>query len=432
MDRGPTSDTPAQTARPPQARPPRARSRRLARALAVFGPGLVVMLADTDVGSVITAGQSGVQWGYRLLALQFLLIPMLYMMQELTVRLGIFTGRGHGELIRDTFGPFWGWVSATGLGVATTGALLTEFSGVAGVGELYGVPRFASLPIAVIALLAVVTTGTYRRVERAAIILGLFELAFFFVAWAAHPDTAALLAGSFDIPYANKDFLYLAAANVGSVVMPWMIFYQQSAIADKRLRPEHYAAARCDTAIGALLTQSLMAAVLIACAATIGRSHPDASLASVGDMSQALTPFLDTATGNLVFGAGVLGAGMVAAIVCSLAFAWGLGEVAGYRRSLELHPFEARWFYGVYTICVVGGAMVVAVWPDLVSLNIGVQVLNAFMLPLVLGFLIALAVKTLPHAHRLRGWYLWTMLAVVVLTCALGVFGGISGAGLLG
>ncbi len=426
------SDTPAPMAQPAVVRSIAVRPSRLAYALAVFGPGLVVMLADTDVGSVITAGQSGAQWGYRLLALQVLLIPILYMVQELTVRLGIFTGRGHGELIRDTFGPFWGWVSATGLGVATVGALLTEFSGVAGVGELYGVPRVASLPIAVIALLAVVTTGSYRRMERAAIILGLFELAFFFVAWAAHPDPAALLAGSFDIPYANKDYLYLAAANIGAVVMPWMIFYQQSAIADKRLRPEHYAAARWDTAIGALLTQLVMAAVLIACAATIGMKHPDAALATVGDMAQALTPFLGTAVGNLVFGAGVLGAGMVAAIVCSLAFAWGLGEVAGYRRSLEYRPFEARWFYGVYTACVVGGAIVVAVWPDLVSLNVGVQVMNALMLPLVLGFLIALAVKALPHAHRLRGWYLWAVLVVAALTCALGVFGGFSGAGLLG
>ena len=410
----------------------RVRASRWALSVAVFGPGLVVMLADTDVGSVITAGQSGVQWGYRLLALQFALVPILYMVQELTVRLGIFTGRGHGELIRLTFGRFWGWVSAAGLGVATIGALLTEFSGVAGVGELYRLPRLVTLPIAAVALLAVVFTGSYRRVERAAIILGLFELAFFFVAWAAHPDPHALLAGSLDIPYANKDYLYLAAANVGAVVMPWMIFYQQSAIADKRLRPEHYAAARWDTAIGALLTQLIMAAVLIACAATIGSRHTDASLNTVGDMSEALTPFLGRAMGNLVFGAGVLGAGMVAAIVCSLAFAWGLGEVAGYRRSLEYHPFEARLFYGVYAACVVGGAAVVGGWPDLVALNIGVQVMNALMLPLVLGFLIALAIRALPPAHRLRGVYLWIVLLVAILTCALGVFGGLSGAGLLG
>src|ERR1700761_9303289 len=108
------------------------------RLLAVFGPGIVVMLADTDVGSIVTAGQSGVEWGYRLLLLQVVLIPVLYLVQELTVRLGIFTGRGHGELIRETFGPGWAWFSACGLGIATAGALLTEFSGVAGVGELYG------------------------------------------------------------------------------------------------------------------------------------------------------------------------------------------------------------------------------------------------------------------------------------------------------
>src|SRR5271156_4476468 len=93
------------------------------RFFAVFGPGIVVMLADTDVGSVVTAGQSGVQWGYRLLLLQLLLIPILYMVQELAVRLGIFTGRGHGELLRATFGPFWAWLSAAGLAVATGGAL---------------------------------------------------------------------------------------------------------------------------------------------------------------------------------------------------------------------------------------------------------------------------------------------------------------------
>jgi Mn2+/Fe2+ NRAMP family transporter len=147
-------------------------------------------------------------------------------------------------------------------------------------------------------------------------------------------------------------------------------------------------------------------------------------------MAQALTPFLGTTMGNLVFGAGVLGAGMVAAIVCSLAFAWGLGEVTGYRRSLEYHPLEAHWFYGVYTACVIGGAVVVAVWPDLVSLNVGVQVMNALMLPLVLGFLIALAVRALPHAHRLRGVYLWVVVIVSFVACAVGVVGGFAGSGL--
>ncbi|MDE2580197.1 MAG: divalent metal cation transporter [Rhodospirillales bacterium] len=407
-------------------------NRRLVRFLAVFGPGLVVMLADTDVGSVITAGQSGVQWGYRLLALQFVLIPILYVVQELTVRLGICTGRGHGELIRETFGPAWAWVSAAGLGIATLGALLTEFSGVAGVGELYGLPRALTLPIAAATLLAVVGTGSYRRVERAAIFVGLFELAFFYIAWAAHPDLHALLRGAASIPLGNQAYLYLVAANIGAVIMPWMVFYQQSAIADKRLRAEHFVAARWDTALGAAITQLVMAAVLIACAATIGTATPDASLNTVGEMAGALTPFLGTAVGNAVFGAGVLGAGMVAAIVASLALAWGLGEVSGYRRSLEYHPLEARWFYGVYAVCVIGGCLVVGFWPDLVALNVGVQVMNALLLPVVLGFLIALARRALPAPYRLRGGYYALVLAIAALTCGLGVFGGFSGAGLLG
>lgn len=399
---------------------------RLGRFLAVFGPGLVVMLADTDVGSVITAGQSGVQWGYRLLAMQFVLMPILYVVQELTVRLGIFTGRGHGELIRSTFGPFWAWFSAAGLAVASIGALISEFSGVAGVGELFGVSRAITLPLAAAALLLVVLTGSYRRVERTAIFVGLFELAFFGVAWAAHPDLGTMLRQAVDIPFRNTEYLYLVAANIGAVIMPWMIFYQQSAIADKRLGPEHYTAARVDTALGAVLTQLVMAAVLIAAAATIAPNAPQATLSTVGEMSDALTPFLGDSFGRIVFGAGVLGAGMVAAIVASLALAWGLGEVAGYRRSLELHPLQARWFYGCYAACVIGGATLVGVAPNLVTLNVAVQVMNALLLPLVLGFLFMLAVRALPEHVRLRGWYKILVLIVGGITCALGVWGGIA------
>ncbi len=401
---------------------------RLSRFVAVLGPGLVVMLADTDVGSIITAGQSGVQWGYRLLGLQLVLVPILFMVQELTVRLGIFTGRGHGELIKETFGKFWAWISVGGLAVATCGALLTELSGVAGVGEIYGVPRPVSLGLTGVTLMLIVITGSYRRVERAAIALGLFEFAFFGVAWAAHPNLTQMMTQAAQIPLANKDYLYLVAANIGAVIMPWMVFYQQSAVADKKLQPEHFNAARVDTAVGAVITQLVMAAVLVAAAATLaGRANGD-SLKTVGDLSSALTPFLGEGFGRLVFGLGIIGAGMVAAIVASLALAWGLGEVTGYKRSLEYRPLEARWFYMVYAVCIIGGCILVAVAPNLVSLNLGVQVMNALLLPVVLGFLIALAVKALPENVRLKGWYLWLVIAVAGVTCALGVFGGLTGA----
>ena len=247
----------------------------------------------------------------------------------------------------------------------------------------------------------------------------------------AHPSPADIVDGALSIPFGNKDYVYLAAANIGAVIMPWMVFYQQSAVADKGLRPEHLSAARWDTAVGAIVTQLIMAAVLVATAATIGQKSPEATLNTVGDMSQALTPFLGEGIGRLVFSMGVLGAGMVAAVVATLALAWGVGEVTGYRRSLELRPTQAIWFYGVYAACVVGCAVLVAIWPNLVSLNVGVQIMNALMLPLVLGFLIALSVRALPPAHRLRGPYFWVVVVVVGLTTLLGVFGGFSGAGLL-
>ncbi len=393
----------------------------------VWGPGLLVMLADTDAGNVVTGAQAGAQWGYRLLPLLLLLIPMLYMLQELTVRLGLTTGRGHGELIRERFGIGWAWLSTAGLAAAVIGSLITEFTGVAGIGELYGLSRGLTLPLSAATLLAVVATGSYRRVERTAIVIGLFELAFFGVAWAAHPNLATLAKDALDLPLGNREFMFLVAAVIGATFNPWMIFYQQSAIADKKLRPDDLTAARWDTASGAVLTQCLTGAVLVAAAATLYSGSGSAGLGNVGEISNALTPLLGESVGRLVFGAGVLGASLVAAIVCSLAFAWGAGEVAGYRRSLENHPFQAKWFFGVYAACVVGSAALVWLVPDLVWLTIAAQVLNAFLLPLVVGFLVALAVKALPEGLRPHGVYLWALVCLSAVVIAVGLYGGVSG-----
>src|SRR5271165_6042365 len=394
---------------------------------AVWGPGLLVMLADTDAGNVVTGAQAGAQWGYRLLALLLLLAPMLYMVQELTVRLGLSTGRGHGELIRDRFGVGWAWLSTAGLAAAVIGSLITEFTGVAGIGELYGLSRALTLPLAAAALLAVVATGSYRRVERTAIVIGLFELAFFAVACAAHPSLAAMARDALDLPLGNREFMFLVAAVIGATFNPWMIFYQQSAIADKKLRPDDLAAARWDTAFGAVLTQCLTGAVLVAAAATLYSGAASAGLGSVGEISNALSPLLGENVGRAVFSGGVLGASLVAAIVCSLALAWGVGEVTGYRHSLENHPFEAKWFYIVYAASVVGSAAIVWSARDLVWLTIAAQVLNVLLLPLVIGFLVALALKTLPKPIRPGGLYLWSLIGVSAVVIAVGLFGGVAG-----
>jgi Mn2+/Fe2+ NRAMP family transporter len=395
--------------------------------LAVAGPGIVVMLADTDAGSVITAAQSGAQWGYRLLLLQVVLIPILYVVQELTVRLGVVTGCGHGELILQRFGRGWAWLSVTTLAIACVGALVSELSGLAGVGLLFGVPAWVTMVAVVGGLVTITWTASYRSVEWTAIAFGSFELAFIWIAWEAHPSASAVLNGIAHAPLGNPAYLYLVTANIGAVLMPWMIFYQQSAVVEKQLGPEHLRVARWETGIGAFLTQFVMIGVLVATAATIGRASPNAPLNTVQQISDALTPFLGISLGRIVFAFGIGGAALVATIVVSLTAAWGVGEVAGYRRSLADHPFEAPWFYGVFTVCLVLAGVLVASGTNLIALSVGVQVLNALLLPIVLGFLFALANRALPEHYCLRGSYAVLVGIIMLMTSGFAVYAAVVG-----
>jgi Mn2+/Fe2+ NRAMP family transporter len=393
----------------------------------MLGTGIVVMLADTDAGSVITAAQSGAQWGYRLLLLQLALIPVLYLVQELTVRLGLVTGCGHGELILYRFGRGWAALSVATLVLACIGALVSELSGLAGVGLLFGVPVWITMVAVIGGLIVIVWTASYRSVERTAIAFGAFELAFLWIAWRAHPDGAAMAAGLTHVPLGDPSYLYLVTANIGAVIMPWMVFYQQSAVVEKRLSPLWMKMGRWETAAGAVLTQLVMIGVLIATAATIGRVNPNAPLNTVQQISETLTPFLGPQLGRAVFAVGMIGAALVATIVVSLTAAWGVGEVAGYRRSLADHPREAPWFYGLFTTSLVLSGALVASGMNLVALSVGVQVLNACLLPIVLGFLFALALRALPERYRLKGAYAVIVGAVMLVTGGLGVYAAYAG-----
>lgn len=395
--------------------------------LAVFGPGLVVMLADTDAGSITVAAQSGAQWGYHLLWVQFLLMPIVFIAQELTVRLGIVTKKGHGQLIKEHFGTLWAWLSVSTLVISCFGAILSEFSGLASVGALFGIPTWFMMILSVTFLSVVALTGSYRSVERVAILFGLFEFVFFIVAFMAKPSIHEIANSLNSIPFHNSGYLFLLAGNIGAVVMPWMIFYQQSAVVDKGLTTVHYKIARWDTAIGSVVTQLVMASVLVTTAATIGKTNPGASLNNVQQISDALTPFLGTTAGKILFAIGMTGAAMVAAIVVSLTAAWGLGEITGFKHSLEHHPKDAPWFYGTYIITLAVGALLVSSGVNLVHLNVGVEVMNALLLPIVLGFLFLLAVKALPEKYRLKGVYVWIVGIVLAATALLGVYGGIAG-----
>jgi len=395
-------------------------------ALAVFGPGLIVMLADTDAGSVVTAAQSGAEWRYRLVMAQVVLIPILYLIQEITVRLGIITGRGHGALIRAHFGPRWALLSGVTLFVACVGALITEFAGIAGAGALAGIPDWVSVPLAALALSMLCMAGRYRRVELVGITLGLLELLFVPAAILAHPHGAVLAADLTHSVVASHAYVTIVAANVGAVIMPWMVFYQQQAVIDKGISRAHLGAARVDTAVGSVLTQIVMIAVIVATAATLGRTNPGATLNTIGQIADALVPFLGHRAAHLLFGMGMLGAATVAALVVAVAGAWGLAEVMGWRHSLNDPVRDAPGFYLLCGGALVASAAAVVIAPNLVELSVDVQVMNAALLPIVLGFLLVLERRALPAVDRMHGarkWTTWTLAATVM---TIGLYAGIA------
>ncbi|MBV8962017.1 MAG: divalent metal cation transporter [Hyphomicrobiales bacterium] len=407
---------------------PQASRSRLRRFFAVAGPGIVVMLADSDAGGMITAAQSGAEWGYRLLPLQFLLVPLLYVVQELALRLGVVSQKGQARLIRENFGAFWAMVATTALIVASFGALLTEFSGLAGVSALFHVPVPLTMAMVVAGLSAMAYFGSYLTVERIAIAIGAFELVFLWVAFQAKPDLAAMTREALDVPVSEPRYLYLVAANIGAAIMPWMIFYQQSAVVEKKLKVADLPAARLDTAFGAILTQLVTAAVLIATTATLGGERGGASLTSIGEIAGALTPFLGQEIGKLVFALGITGAAIVATIVVTLASARTISDMLGFDQPLEHRAREARWFYGSYTAMLIAAALIITSGVDLVNLSVAVQVMNALFLPLVLGFLFLLA-RRLPRPYRLEGVHASAIAVLLAGTGLLAVFTAIAGIG---
>jgi Mn2+/Fe2+ NRAMP family transporter len=386
--------------------------------LAVWGPGLVVMLADTDAGSLITAAQSGAQWRYTMILPQVILMPILYVVQEITVRLGIVTKQGHGALIRARFGRWWALLSATTLFASAIGALLTEFAGIAGVGQLFGISPDLTVPVATAFLIALALTGSYARVERVGIALGLAELAFLAAVLLSHPHPGEVWHGVTSMPLGQSGYLMLVAANVGAVIMPWMIFYQQGAVVDKKLSAATIRKARVDTAVGAVLTQLIMIAVVVTTAATIGVHNPGTTLNTVGQIASALTPYLGHFGGTVLFGLGMLGAALVAAVVSSIAGAWGLAEVFGWKHTLNERPSrKTAKFYLTYALAHIVGAAIVLASVDLIGLSVDVMVMNALLLPIVLGFLLLLETKALPPQWRMRGahkYITWSLCAVVM------------------
>jgi Mn2+/Fe2+ NRAMP family transporter len=240
-------------------------------------------------------------------------------------------------------------------------------------------------------------------VERIAIILGLFEVAFFIVAWKAAPNGAEMAAQIQHMPLTDPDYLYLLAANLGTSIMPWTVFYQQSALIDKGLGVNDMKHARIDTLLGVILCQVITVAVLVAAAETIGKHESGIDLNSVPQIADAFAAVLGGSVGRAVFAVGLCGGALVATVVVCLASAWAVGEVTGIHHSLEHHPTDAPWFYAAFGVILAAGGLAVASGINPIRLSVGVGVVNALLLPIVLGFIYLLARSELPEHLRLKG-----------------------------
>ncbi|HTX59950.1 MAG TPA: divalent metal cation transporter [Verrucomicrobiae bacterium] len=377
---------------PATAAPPTASAtfrRRLLRFLAVVGPGLVVMFADTEAGSVTTAATSGAQFGYKLILLQVLLIVPLFVVQEMTIRLGTKTGKGHARLIREHYGLGWAWVSLGTMLVTNVAALVTEFAGIAGAAQIFGLPSAPLVILSALLLCVVIFTASYKRAEAFALALCALELLFIPAAFAAKPPVHQIvMEGLFGSqPLGNQTYLLLIASNIGAVIMPWMIFYQQSAVVDKGLGLRDLGYARLDTAIGSVLTQAIMCAIVVTTAATLFVHHINVNDAA--DAAVALVPLVGKFAG-ITFGAGLIGASMLGAFVVSLATAWAFGEAFGWRCSLN-DGLRAKRFIGLYLAGVIVAAAIVLIpHLPLIQITLEVEAFNGFVLPIVLGFLLVL------------------------------------------
>ena len=404
--------------------PPRSPRAWWLKYLAVAGPGLIVAFADTEAGSVTIAATSGAQFGMKLVLLQLLLIVPLFVIQEMTARLGSISGRGHAALIRDNYGLGWAWVSLGTMLVTNVAALVTEFIGVAGAAMIFGFPPALLVILAATILIGIAFTGRYKRAEYFALALCLLELLFVPAAFAAHPSLGSILHDGIlgSQPLGNRDYLILVAGNIGAVIMPWMIFYQQSATVDKQLQADDLPMARIDTAFGAIFTQLIMIAIIVTTAATLFVHHQQVEDAAHAAL--ALVPLTGAHWAGVAFGAGLLGAAMIGALVVSLATAWAFGEAFRWPCSLNFNCTEAKRFYGLYAAMVLVSACVVLIPKlPLIKITVYVEAFNAFVLPIVLAFLLVMANDRKILGDRVNS-LLGNVVAIAVsLVCvALGVW----------
>ncbi len=369
--------------------------------LSVLGPGIIVMVADNDAGGISTYAVTGSRHGFSLLWIFIILLPMAYYVQEMTVRLGAVTKRGHAEAIFDGFGPFWGWFTIIDLAVINWLTLITEYIGMTAAMSLFGVPEWLTVACVTVILIAVVLTGKYWTFEKITLVFIGFNFVYIPAAlWAMEtpyaPGWSEVFRG-FYAPHLSgwgTDLVFIILANIGTTITPWQIFFQQSAVVDKGLDVHDISFGKTETLIGVCLTCLVAVFIIITTGAAFFYHNPPINIEDARQTAEALVPLLPAGEGNLarkLFAIGLFDAGFLGALCISLATSWSVGEVFGWAHSLNQRVKDAPWFYIVYFLMLVtSGAVVLIPGAPLVSITMYVQVVAVTLLPVSLVFLVLL------------------------------------------
>merc|ERR1719498_659591 len=405
-----------------------------------FGPGLMVCLADTDGACLVTAAQSGAQERYKLLMLQIVLIPILYIAQELTIRLALYRQQGLVGCVRSSFGKIPALLIAVPLIISCVAAFVTEVANIASAMKILGVNTSLTAAVTCVFMLALALSGSYSKAEKIGLTVGSIQVVFFILMFAAKPSLSEILEDSVQFPITDGEFGNLVTANIGAVIMPWMLAYQQSACALERNSVDELQDRRFETKVGSFITQGVMSAVLVM-AAAVGASE----INNVQDLARLCRKICgNAAVGNAVTLFAVIGACIVAAIVVMLCAAWVIEDVAKLEQapldgaviaaSAEIRPgvessvaerIRARPAYFVGIMITIGAALsFVAIGnnDDTGFLDVATQILNGILMVPVVAVLWYLAAYHLPECP-LVGVRRWVTGAAFFVCCVFSIVG---------
>jgi NRAMP (natural resistance-associated macrophage protein)-like metal ion transporter len=383
--------------------------------LSVMGPGIITANVDNDAGGITTYSIAGSKFGYLLLWSMLPISIMLIVVQEMVNRMGIVTGKGLSDLIREKFGVRATFYLMLGILITNFGNIMAEFAGIAAASELFDLSRYLAVPLAGVAVWILVLKGTYRTVEKVFLAACLFYVAYFFTAFLARPDWGQV-GKSLIVPAVGSDppaALIMLIGLVGTTIAPWMQFYQQAAVAEKGIRLKDFKWSRLDTIAGGITVCVVAAAIVISCAATLHVSGVT-EISSAEDAAKALKP-LAKGGASLLFGIGLLNASLFAASILPLSTAFSVCEGLGWETGVNKQFVQAPQFYTLYSLLIAGGAgLVLLPGLHLVRIMYISQVVNGLVLPVVLLYILVLA-----NDPKVMGNYRNGLFgnAVAIITC---------------